>query len=146
MSNEQITAITVPEKLDGITKAQEAQVSRLGKLCGELARLACTMDARLSALESVLGTSLTITYAQSLALDKVIRARALELCRGHNLPVQPGAKLLRAAMRRELCSQYGIRNRADLPAVLYNGAMHDMGTWTSYEAVKRIRGKLGYPT
>ena len=72
-----------------------------------------------------------------------MQSRAAELCTVHGLPEHEAGKTLRAAIWRELNREYGIRNRADLPAMYYEQALGYVGGWTSFATMRRIREKLG---
>lgn len=140
--NEQGTlTAAAPDRPDGLMKTQEAQVARLERLCGQMAQIVVTMEARLSTLENTLKTRVTITYAQSLSLGKAVQERAALLCRQNRLPEREAAKPIRAAIWRALYLEYGIRNRADLPAMHYRQALGFADGWSSFALVMRLRDR-----
>lgn len=143
MQEEKALATIAPERLDGLAKAQEAQVSRLTQLCGQMAQLVFTLEARLATLEGSLKTRVTVTYAQSRALATAAQARATALCEAHDLPEALAGKTIRAALWREFCKEYGIRNRADLPALYYEQALAYVDTWNSFATLRRVRERIG---
>lgn len=143
MSDENGLSIIAPERLEGIAAAQEKQVERFSQLLGRMTNLMMAMESRLSSLENTLKTRVTITYAQSLALSAAVQARTTELCEANGLPEHEAGKTIRAAIWRELCREYGIKNRADLPALYYDQALTYVSGWTSFAAIRRIRDRLG---
>jgi hypothetical protein len=136
-------ALTKPETAQALTGEKQAQATQLAALCGQMELLVGIMSARLKALETVMKSRVTITYAQSRCLMRAATRQADAICGRYGLPVQQGGKALRAALWRDFNREYGIYNRADLPAAYYEQATAFIGEWTSYAAIRRIRERAG---
>ncbi len=135
--------ITDPAALNELAKTQQTQVAQLTKLCEMMAQLVYTMDARVSSMEKAMKTRVTVSYTQSKALLQAAQERSAALCSMHHLPEKEAGKALRAAIWRDFCREYGIRNRVDLPELYYEQALTYINGWTSFAAIRRIRDRLG---
>ena len=99
------------------------------QLLGEIARL----NARLSALEE--DGKITILHQDALKLSQMIKARARVLADKYQLG-PAGERRIRAAIKKAVLSQYGIRDLHDLPARRLAAARMLIEGWSSYQVIR----------
>lgn len=142
MENNSLSVITDQTMLQVAEKEQQ-NVAQMTRLVGEMAKLVFSLEARFSQLEGTMKARVTVTYAQANTLAEAVQARAKAICFDNGLPYEVAGKAFRAAIWREFCAEYGVKNRHDLPAMYFDNALSFVGGWTSYAVLRRIRDKMG---
>ena len=118
-------SLTVPAELIGITEQLVMVVGRL--------------EARLAALEADKSDKVTILHADVNRLNKMIRQRADVIGARYELDTA-GIRRIRAAIRKDVLKQYGIRDLHDLPAKRLPTCQLLISNWSSLAAVKAVIG------
>ena len=116
------------EEVGGIPAASQV-LTVANQLLGEIARL----NARLSALEE--DGKITILHQDALKLGQLIKARARVLADKYQLG-PAGERRIRAAIKRAVLTQYGIRDLHDLPARRLAAARMLIDGWSSYQVIR----------
>ena len=111
-------------------KVSNAQILTVAnQLLSEIARL----NARLSALEDE--SKVTILHQDALRLSSMIKARARAVADRYQLG-PAGERRIRAAIKKDVLSQYGIKDLHDLPARRLTAARMLIEGWSSWQAVR----------
>lgn len=108
----------------------------------QLVNMVCMMQQRMDMYEKQLQQRATISSQQAKQLGKAVIGRASELCEENGLPDE-AEKLLRDQIWKELLKEYHIASRYDLPDIYFGQALQFVNGWSSFQAVFRIRQKLG---
>ena len=118
-----------------------ADMQRLGLYIGQLGRLVATMQARIDALERENGRRVTISHAQALSLGRRISLRAMELCEKYRLDGKADYAAFRAAIKKALLTQHGIRDLHDLPLGSLDAVGRAIDNFSSIALVRERREK-----
>ena len=116
------------EEVGGIPAASQV-LTVANQLLGAVARL----EARIAALEA--DGKVTILHQDALKLGQLIKARARVLADKYQLG-PAGERRIRAAIKKAVLSQYGIRDLHDLPARRLAAARMLIEGWSSYQAIR----------
>lgn len=116
------------EEVGGIPAASQV-LTVANQLIGVVARL----EARIAALED--DGKVTILHQDALKLGQLIKARARVLADKYQLG-PAGERRIRAAIKRAVLAQYGIRDLHDLPARRLAAARMLIDGWSSYQAIR----------
>ena len=120
-----------------------ADMQRLGLYIGQLGQLVAAMQARLDALERENGRKVTISHAQALSLGRRISLRAMDLCEKYRLDGKADQAAFRAAIKKSVLAQHGIRDLHDLPLSSLDAAGRAIDNFTSIGLVRERREKNG---
>ena len=116
------------EEVGGIPAASQV-LTVANQLLGAVARL----EARIAALED--DGKVTILHQDALKLGQLIKARAKVLSDKYQLG-PAGERRIRAAIKRAVLTQYGIRDLHDLPARRLAAARMLIEGWSSYQVIR----------
>lgn len=109
--------------------------SQLILVTNQLLSVVARLEARIAALEMEEDGKVTILHQDALKLGQLIKARARVLADKYQLgPV--GERRIRAAIKKAVLSQYGIRDLHDLPARRLAAARMLIEGWSSYQAIR----------
>lgn len=116
-----------------VTPAQLVSITR------QLAAVVGRLEARLAALEAEKSDKVTILHGDVNRLNKMVRARADAIGTRYEMDTA-GIRRIRAAIRKDVLRQYGIRDFHDLPARLLPACQLLINNWSSLAAVKEAIG------
>lgn len=104
-----------------------------------MATLLRATNERMAALEKQVKRLEKVTPGQATALNALIRARALEVCRMHRAAGCESAAA--AAIRKTVKRMCGISSMRELPRCDYGVAEAQIRLWDEYQTMKAIREK-----
>ena len=119
-------------KPDMMTRTEELAVQMESQI-SQLAMMISQLNARLAAMED--DGKVTILHQDALKLGQLIRERAKVLTDKYQLG-PAGERKLRAAIKKAVLQQYGIRDLHDLPARRLTAARMLIENWSSYQAIR----------
>ena len=128
-SGEGLSAVLKP---DMMTRTEELAV-RMESQINQLAMMISQLNARLAAMED--DGKATILHQDALKLSQMIKARARALSDKYQLG-PAGERRIRAAIKKAVLSQYGIRDLHDLPARRLAAARMLIDGWSSYQVIR----------
>ena len=107
--------------------------SQLISVTNQLLSVVARLEARIAALEE--DGKVTVLHQDALKLGQLIRERAKVLTDKYQLG-PAGERKLRAAIKKAVLQQYGIRDLHDLPARRLPAARMLIENWSSYQAIR----------
>ena len=107
--------------------------SQLILVTNQLLSVVSRLEARIAALED--DGKVTILHQDALKLGQLIKARARVLADKYQLG-PAGERRIRAAIKKAVLQQYGIRDLHDLPARRLAAARMLIENWSSYQAIR----------
>lgn len=134
-------AIISVEQMAEIARYNQATAEQLRGIVEQLGACLLQLDARLRHQEELMQRKLTIPHAKQKQLLAEIRHRAAEIAVKYHLPPE-AAKAVRAAIRKDVLAQQGIRDLHDLPESSLGAAMSAIVAWDSYSLIRRLRQEL----
>lgn len=115
------------------TVGNRQQAVDLASVANQLIGVVARLEARIAALED--DGKVTILHQDALKLGQLIKARAKVLSDKYQLG-PAGERRIRAAIKKAVLSQYGIRDLHDLPARRLAAARMLIEGWSSYQAIR----------
>ena len=109
------------------------QAVDLASVANQLIGVVARLEARIAALED--DGKVTILHQDALKLGQLIKARAKVLSDKYQLG-PAGERRIRAAIKRAVLTQYGIRDLHDLPARRLAAARMLIEGWSSYQVIR----------
>ena len=109
------------------------QAVDLASVANQLLSVVARLEARIAALEE--DGKVTILHQDALKLGQMIRERARALSKKYELG-PAGERKLRAAIKKAVLQQYGIRDLHDLPARRLPAARMLIENWSSYQVIR----------
>lgn len=109
------------------------QAVDLASVANQLIGVVARLEARIAALED--DGKVTILHQDALTLGQLIKARARVLADKYQLG-PAGERRIRAAIKKAVLTQYGIRDLHDLPARRLAAARMLIDGWSSYQAIR----------
>lgn len=134
-------ALVPVEQLTEIARSNQATADQLRAITEQMAACLLQLDARLRRQEELMQRKVTIPHAKQKQLMAEIRHRAEEIAVKYRLPPE-SAKDVRAAIRKDIMAQHGIRDLHDLPESSLGAAMSAIVAWDSYSLIRRLRREL----
>lgn len=125
-----------PQPLALTARELAVYVAQLGRIVSRMQR---KMDEM--ALESA--QRVTVSHAQALQLQRMIRERTAAICRQYGLSAGPDAAAFRAAIKKEVLSRHGVRDLHDLPIAALPGAREQIGRYADFGLVMERRRTHG---
>ncbi len=119
-------------KPDMMTRTEELAVQMESQI-SQLAMMISQLNARLAAMED--DGKVTILHQDALKLGQLIKARTRVLADKYQLG-PAGERRIRAAIKKAVLSQYGIRDLHDLPARRLPAARMLIENWSSYQVIR----------
>ncbi len=119
-------------KPDMMTRTEELAV-RMESQINQLAMMISQLNARLAAMED--DGKATILHQDALKLGQLIKARARVLSEKYSLG-PAGERRIRAAIKKAVLTQYGIKDLHDLPARRLAAARMLIDGWSSYQVIR----------
>lgn len=137
MNGNESTTVSADPRGQALTLAQN--VDQLGRYLQQMGALIGQMQRRMDELEAQ-QRAVTVSHADVLRLNGLIRARAAELCGRYGLG-QPVRADTRAAIRKDVLKKYGVKDLHDLPAANLAGCEETVRAWTSIRLMMDLRGR-----
>ena len=109
------------------------QAVDLASVANQLIGVVARLEARIAALED--DGKVTILHQDALKLGQLIKARAKVLSDKYQLG-PAGERRIRAAIKKAVLTQYGIRDLHDLPARRLAAARMLIEGWSSYQVIR----------
>lgn len=109
------------------------QAVDLASVANQLIGVVARLEARIAALED--DGKVTILHQDALKLGQLIKARARVLADKYQLG-PAGERRIRAAIKKAVLSQYGIRDLHDMPARRLAAARMLIDGWSSYQVIR----------
>ena len=125
-------ALSAVLKPDMMTRTEELSV-RMESQINQLAMMISQLNARLAAMEDE--SKVTILHQDALRLSSMIKARARAVADRYQLG-PAGERRIRAAIKKDVLTQYGIKDLHDLPARRLTAARMLIEGWSSWQAVR----------
>lgn len=114
-----------------------AQQRQLDQLTAIVARMAAELDR----LDKAAKEPVTIHHAEALALGRMIRARAGELCAQYRLDDKRERLAVNRAIKKDVLKKFDITDLHDLPRTRLEEAGQLVSTWSSYALILELRGR-----
>ncbi len=134
-------AIIPVEQMAEIARCNQATAEQLRAITEQMAACLLQLDARMRHQEELMQRKLTIPHAKQKQLLAEIRHRAAEIAVKYHLPPE-AVKDVRAAIRKDILTQHGIRDLHDLPESSLSAAMSAIVAWDSYSLIRRLRREM----
>ena len=134
-------AIISVEQMAEIARCNQATAEQLRGIVEQLGACLLQLDARLRHQEELMQRKLTIPHAKQKQLLAEIRHRAEEIAVKYRLPPE-AVKAVRAAIRKDILAQQGIRDLHDLPESSLGAAMSAIVAWDSYSLIRKLRREM----
>lgn len=134
-------AIIPVEQMAEIARCNQATADQLRAITEQMAACLLQLDARMRRQEELMQRKVTIRHDQQKKLLAEIRHRAAEIAVKYHLPPE-AVKDVRAAIRKDVLAQQGIRDLHDLPDSSLGSAMSAIVAWDSYSLIRRLRQEL----
>lgn len=115
------------------TVGNRQQAVDLASVANQLIGVVARLEARIAALED--DGKVTILHQDALKLGQLIKARAKVLSDKYQLG-PAGERRIRAAIKKAVLTQYGIRDLHDLPARRLAAARMLIEGWSSYQVIR----------
>lgn len=144
---EDLDYIPEPEKKTGELIAVEEpeaalslrqDVAQLGTYLAQLGQMMATMQRRMDEMEAAQGR-VTIRHAEVKRIQGLIRMRTEQLCGKYQLTDRDSARIIRAAIKKDLLKRYGVRDLHDIPESGMAGAESLVAGWTNIRLVMERR-------
>lgn len=116
-----------------------AAIAQLGGYVSQLGRIVAAMQRRMDEMEMESRRKLTISHADALNLQKLIRQRAADICAQYQLTSAQDAAAFRAAIKKAVLTRHGIRDLHDLPLAALDGAGDQIAHYASMALVMERR-------
>ncbi len=134
-------AIIPVEQMAEIARCNQATAEQLRAITEQLGACLIHLDARMRRQEELMQRKVTIPHAKQKQLMAEIRQRAAEIAVKYHLPPE-AVKAVRAAIRKDILTQNGIRDLHDLPENSLGAAMSAIVAWDSYSLIRRLRREM----
>ena len=119
--------------------ALQESVEQMGRYLAQMGQLMATMQRRMDEMEAR-QAAVTISHADVKRLQKMIRARADEICRKYELQDKDSPKIFRAAIRKDLLKRFLVKDLHDLPEAALSRAEALADSWANIRLVMERRG------
>lgn len=120
--------------------ALQESVETLGQYILQLGQMIGQMQRRIGELEDQ-QRRVTVSHAEALRVQAMIRARADACCERYELKSRESVRAIRAAIKRELMRRHGVRDLHDLPAEQLRGAEDEVQKWSGIRLMMELRAK-----
>ena len=113
---------------------------KMGEMILQLGTMIGTMQRRMDDLESR-QARVTALHGDVKRIQALIRGRADELCRKYALTDPESAKVIRAAIKKDVLKRWGVKDLHDLPDAALPAAESAIGGWVNIRLVMERRGR-----
>lgn len=147
--------IMIPDPLEEAQKRMEEQralallpetavqlhrdVQQMGEMMARMGQLMAGMQRRMDEMEAR-QEKITVRHADVKRIQQLIRIRTAEICGKYALNAE-SAKVLRAAIKKDVLKRWGVKDLHDLPAAAKDAVENAIGGWTNIRLVMERRGQ-----
>ena len=147
--------IMIPDPLEEAQKQMEEQralallpetavqlhrdVQQMGEMMARMGQLMAGMQRRMDEMEAR-QEKITVRHADVKRIQQLIRIRTAEICGKYALNAE-SAKVLRAAIKKDVLKRWGVKDLHDLPAAAKDAVENAIGGWTNIRLVMERRGQ-----
>lgn len=133
---------TVPIDPEMVPRPQTLpeQVHQLGTLLERMARILDAQQRRIDQLEKDNAVRITVNHQQAKALQAHMKERAAQICERYALDVRISGAAIRAAIKKAVLREYGVKDLHDLPAASFDAAREQIMSYSNYALVHKRRG------
>lgn len=119
--------------------ALQENVEQLGRYLAQMGQLITAMQRRMDEMEAR-QEKITVRHADVKRIQQLIRIRTAEICGKYALNAE-SAKVLRAAIKKDVLKRWGVKDLHDLPAAAKDAVENAIGGWTNIRLVMERRGQ-----
>lgn len=114
-------------------------VQQMGEMMARMGQLMAGMQRRMDEMEAR-QEKITVRHADVKRIQQLIRIRTAEICGKYALNAE-SAKVLRAAIKKDVLKRWGVKDLHDLPATAKDAVENAIGGWTNIRLVMERRGQ-----
>ena len=114
-------------------------VQQMGEMMARMGQLMAGMQRRMDDMEAR-QEKITVRHADVKRIQQLIRIRTAEICGKYALNAE-SAKVLRAAIKKDVLKRWGVKDLHDLPAAAKDAVENAIGGWTNIRLVMERRGQ-----
>ena len=114
-------------------------VQQMGEMMARMGQLMASMQRRMDEMEAR-QEKITVRHADVKRIQQLIRIRTAEICGKYALNAE-SAKVLRAAIKKDVLKRWGVKDLHDLPAAAKDAVENAIGGWTNIRLVMERRGQ-----
>ena len=114
-------------------------VQQMGEMMARMGQLMARMQHRMDEMEAR-QEKITIRHADAKRILQLIRIRTAEICGKYALNAD-SAKVLRAAIKKDVLKRWGVKDLHDLPAAAKDAVENAIGGWVNIRLVMERRGQ-----
>lgn len=115
-------------------------VGQLGTYMAQMGQMLAAMQRRMDEMEAR-QEKITVRHADVKRIQQLIRIRTAEICGKYQLTDPESAKVLRAAMKKDVLKRWGVKDLHDLPAAAKDAVENAIGGWVNIRLVMERRGQ-----
>ena len=120
-------------------KQMEENALQVNTVLNQMAQLMAGMQRRMDEMEAR-QEKITVRHADVKRIQQLIRIRTAEICGKYALNAE-SAKVLRAAIKKDVLKRWGVKDLHDLPAAAKDAVENAIGGWTNIRLVMERRGQ-----
>lgn len=120
-------------------KQMEENALQVNTVLNQMAQLMASMQRRMDEMEAR-QEKITVRHADVKRIQQLIRIRTAEICGKYALNAE-SAKVLRAAIKKDVLKRWGVKDLHDLPAAAKDAVENAIGGWTNIRLVMERRGQ-----
>ena len=114
-------------------------VQQMGEMMARMGQLMAGMQRRMDEMEAR-QEKITVRHADVKRIQQLIRIRTAEICGKYALNAE-SAKVLRAAIKKDVLKRWGVKDLHDLPEAAKDAVENAIGGWTNIRLVMERRGQ-----
>lgn len=114
-------------------------VQQMGEMMARMGQLMAGMQRRMDEMEAR-QEKITVRHADVKRIQQLIRIRTAEICGKYALNAE-SAKVLRAAIKKDVLKRWGVKDLHDLPAAAKDAVENAIGGWVNIRLVMERRGQ-----
>lgn len=120
-------------------KQMEENALQVNTVLNQMAQLMASMQRRMDEMEAR-QEKITVRHADVKRIQQLIRIRTAEICGKYALNAE-SAKVLRAAIKKDVLKRWGVKDLHDLPAAAKDAVENAIGGWVNIRLVMERRGQ-----
>ena len=120
-------------------KQMEENALQVNTVLNQMGQLMAGMQRRMDEMEAR-QEKITVRHADVKRIQQLIRIRTAEICGKYALNAE-SAKVLRAAIKKDVLKRWGVKDLHDLPAAAKDAVENAIGGWTNIRLVMERRGQ-----
>ena len=120
-------------------KQMEENALQVNTVLNQMAQLMASMQRRMDEMEAR-QEKITVRHADVKRIQQLIRIRTAEICGKYALNAE-SAKVLRAAIKKDVLKRWGVKDLHDLPAAAKDAVENAIGGWTNIRLVMERRAQ-----